>query len=193
MDTKLLKQKYQLLTPVAKRVMFSKKTVDDLWAICQSYNLEDDKIGLVAYEVIVVILGINSKEKLADQIEKGGIERGVAGSLANEIDGKILRKTEEKFGEEVQNKNEQNQNNALKTESPKETVKSYDSFEQSVLRQAQAMKPALASPKPISTAPNNLPGAMQTSPVIDLSPKIEKRDIPKQYTSNTDPYREPIE
>jgi len=182
MDTEILKQKYQALSPQAKTVLFSKKTIADLWFICQTRELDENKISAIANEVILIILGINLRSKLADQIVGLGSERGVANSIANEIEGKILKKLDKIESENIEKAELQKQ------ETPKEVttitaqpaskpeIKSYDSFEQTILRQAQAMKPA-----------------QDRSMNYELRSMDKKEEMPKQQPASTDPYREPVE
>src|SRR3989344_6821190 len=177
-DKNTLKQKYQSADAKIKKIIFSEEFGRKLEVIGESNGLNREQINLIANEVVMVLLEINNQKIFVENIEKLDIGKNISEKISKEITDQILIKE------------------VLQTYSPqpkKETRNNVvNSFEQIILNQAKAMKPA---------RPADESDRVTSYEVRDTSIKEEKpvnlpteNNEPKKvhdYPPNNDPYREP--
>jgi hypothetical protein len=94
MNEEILKEKYQTMTPEAKRILFSSEAANDLAIICEPHNLTEDQVADIANELIMVLINLTPMAMLSDEIEKKGIQKEVAKIISDEIKENILQKTQ---------------------------------------------------------------------------------------------------
>jgi|SRR3989344_4848319 len=138
--------------------------------ICKQFNLENKKITLLKNEVLFVLIGLEPRKDFIENIIRElEIYPSTAEQIKEEIEKNIFSKVAkelEALGEEPEPKEVGNQS------------KVGSSFEEIILNQARAMRPAVQDSGRIMNQ--------------ELGIKNEKEGIPKRYSNDNDPYRESI-
>lgn len=178
-----IREIYKKLPQKIREIIVSPELHSIFISIAKINNLNDKHRDSLVKIVVDVLMGINAKESMFESIKNTGLDEVLAKKISNAIESQILNNLDQIYAQIISNiesedANKQNKNLAKpepqKQEPPtEENIKSYDSFEQTILRQAQAMR--------VAQAPNNLPGAT----TIQASPQ--------HRPAGNDPYRESIE
>ena len=85
-DQKRIMEILAKLPEEVKEILFSEKTADDLYGICQKYGVTPEKVTEVARCAGQVLLGILPLEKFPEALEKeAGLNKNTAKSIADEI------------------------------------------------------------------------------------------------------------
>jgi Kae1-associated kinase Bud32 len=172
----------------------------------------EDKAVDLENEVLFVLICLEPPKDLVENIKRElGLDDGTSRRIADYINGSV-------FGPVMKDIKSVWENIEVPKENLEPPIKSYDSFEQAILRQAQAMKPAM----PISSgtrdlelgtrnvgdvkselvpntnqnfnpAPKILANPPEPSVIPPLKPPVAPQIPPKHYAHNNDPYREPVE
>jgi hypothetical protein len=180
--TEIIKKQLQAIPDNLRSYVANPAWSESVGRISKQYNINQDKIGSLENEVLFVLICLEPSKDFVENIKReAGLDDATARKVADSVNGSIfssVMKDIKSYWDSIP------ANDAgmppVQAEEPK--VKNYDSFEQTILRQAQAMRPArtaeaIQSGGP-AQAPNNLPGATPA------------KDIPKQYAGSADPYRE---
>lgn len=178
-------------SPEIKNLMFSTELGDKIGTIAEENKLEEETAFKLIDEVGYVILGLKSRSSFFSSLTEIGIDKDMAQKTANKVETEIFTELDEIKKDSKENFEK------IRSEKPEETKPQNgvgDSFEQIILNQAKAMRPARPTDESDGImnyesrimeekkeSPNNLPKEPQ-------KPKMEVPD----YT-NGDPYREPIE
>jgi hypothetical protein len=164
---------------------------DTLSRIVAQFGIASDKIVDLENEVLFVLICLEPTDDLVENIKR---EIG----LANDMSEKIVESINSSILSPVMNDIKKYWATISQGESPE--IKPYASFEQTILRQAQAMRP-------VGEAPSNLPGARPIVPNQNIAAPIfgaqsaptpppvtpSVSNVSKQYPANNDPYRESAE
>lgn len=179
-------------SPEIKDLMFSAELGENVQNISEKSNLNEETTLKLVDEIGYVILDLKSRGNFLDSLTSIGIAKDIAIPVANQVESEIfvhLDKIKNRtLGNEVVEKSEE----AIQKMERKGNIITPSSgvggeFEQIILNQARAMKPAVAAEsgyglaKPTAQVPENLP-------IVEEKPKV----IHNYMTSN-DPYREPLE
>lgn len=167
-ETEIIKEQLNNISENLRKYVLSNSWSEAVNRISRQNNiLEGGAVGL-ENEVMFVLICLEPPKDFVENIKKEiGLDENTARRIADSVNGAVFAPVMKDIKTYWQNIP-----NEIPEEIPKEEpIKPYDSFEQTILRQAQAMR--------VAQAPNNLPGAR---PV----------EAPKQESSGADPYREPV-
>lgn len=85
-DQKQILEIIEKLPEEVKEILFSEKTADTIFNICNKYGVALEKITLVAKYAGRVVLGILPREKLSETLkDEAGLSQKTANSVADEI------------------------------------------------------------------------------------------------------------
>lgn len=144
--------------------------------IAKRFSLEETKINDLKNEIIFVLIGMEPKSDFTENIKRElEIDSNIAGWIAEDVDKNIFANV----SDEINSMWQTGEQEKVEENSPQNNIG--NSFEQIILNQAKAMRPAM----PAGEVPHNLPGAGQ--------PEQEKPKAIHNYMTNDDPYREPIQ
>jgi len=177
-------------SPEIKELMFSADLGDKIGEILEKYSLEEESAFAVFDEISYVILGLKQRSTFFSSLVEIGIEKIIAQKIASETENKIFVALDKiKKDPLIENSNEKKIETLKK---PEKTVEEEEvsngvgqSFEQIILNQAKAMQPA--------QVPTNLPTAEAGEKKVGVTENPGNKNTIRNYTSTTDPYREPIE
>lgn len=163
--------------PIVKSFITSGDLEDTIGEIAENYNLNESEISDLNDLVCMILVGIENPDKLFDEVPKiTGLPQNLADDLSVAIQNIVLSTLASKI--EAGTTRSQPQNNIG------------NSFEQIILNQAKAMRPArpaggIQNPEAgiqgKTNAPTNLPTEENSKPKISVP----------NYSGN-DPYREQI-
>ena len=169
---------YKKLSSEVQDFVMSNETSELISNLLSESGLSEEQSNVADSEILDALFGLQTLTEAINNIAKLSEKNTESFSklktdLENNIFDQMPKNTQGTSG--------------VTPQTPEPPLKSYDSFEQTILRQAQAMRPARSAsdnvaggPATSAQAPSNLPGAR---PV----------EAPKSQPADTDPYREPIE
>jgi hypothetical protein len=165
----IIKEQLKRIPENLRKCVSGSSWSDSVSRIAKQFNVPQDKTIDLENEVFFVLLCLEPPKDFVENIKKEiGLDENTARKIADSINGSVfspvMRDIKSVWGK-IPNEIPQ---------TPEPQIKSYDSFEQTILRQAQAMKPAQVA------APNNIPTGISSKANSD-------------YSASNDPYREPIE
>ncbi|HEY4515959.1 MAG TPA: hypothetical protein VJH67_02100 [Candidatus Paceibacterota bacterium] len=168
---KIIEERFTQLPNTLSDFVANKDWRSTVNRIGEQSGISEEKLLKLRNEVFMVLLCFENWQDLKKNIvDNLLIEDSTARKITDSINGSILgsvMKEIKSVWAEIQKE-------------PTE-VKSYDSFEQTILRQAQAMRP-------IGERIMN-----QEASIKNGTEEQQRRELPKQYVGNNDPYRESIE
>ena len=161
------KEAYRKLPPEVQDFIMSNDTTELITQLLGNAGLSGQQADSADSEVLYLMHGLQSLSDTMRNIAKtSGKDESAFAQLKTELNNKLLSKIPKG------NENKGGQPNIVEPKSEPQ-VKPYDSFEQTILRQAMAMKP------------------IQSAGTNTVSP--QKPIETKQNVTSNDPYREPIE
>ncbi|MBU1179075.1 hypothetical protein KKB69_01950 [Patescibacteria group bacterium] len=167
-----LNELYQKLPPDVKEAYFGVNTAEILQSIAKENNLTTEKLGIMADETGLLMLGItHPAEFISNLANRMDLQKELARKVAHEINEKIFSKIRE----------------SLRKIHSGETEKEEKEKEQP----EQQMPPVI---NPLKTFSNNEPIAEKNKKDIFEQRSKTFRAKPEitSYTKDIDPYREPL-
>src|SRR3989344_7524515 len=144
-DTQILKDYVESLPSSLRQYLKGGQWSKDVGLVAQNFGLQEYQVMTIKNEVLFVILGLEPYENLFQNlITKAGLIESMAEKIVLQISEQILDKIE--VPERI--------NNPLNSEPKKERQNNVGSdFEQTILNQAKAMRPAVPANLPTESAP----------------------------------------
>jgi len=159
-----------------KDLMFSAEIGIKIEDVAEENNLSEEKTLMLVDEIGYVILGLKSRNNFTDSLVQIGADKDVAIKINKEVTTSIFSELDKIKNTQIAQPPQPPRNNPVSqsVQSPRQERQSNvgSSFEQTILNQARAMRPAVPANLPVE------PG--------------EHRSV-HDYKEGSDPYREPAE
>ena len=168
-ETEIIKEQLNNISENLRKYVLGNSWSEAVNRISRQNNILEDGAVSLENEVLFVLICLEPPRDFVENIKRElALDESAARRIADSVNGAVFASVMKDIKTYWQNIP-----NEIPEEIPKEEpIKPYDSFEQTILRQAQAMR--------VAQAPSNLPGAR---PV----------EAPQQHPISNDPYREPVE
>ena len=172
--------------PEIKNLMFSAELGDKAGIIAEENKLEEEVAMKLFDEIGYVILDLKSRSSFFDSLTKIGIEKNMASIIAKEVESKIFSELDK-----IKNNSDKPAERNQTIQEPKEEILPQNnvgaSFEQIILNQAKAMRPA--RPADESGRSMNYESRKEEKPINLPTENSEPKAI-HNYVPGSDPYRE---
>jgi hypothetical protein len=190
-----IKERLNILSPKLRTFILDEKWRSEAEKIGKQFNFDEEKYAAFENEIFFVLLGFEPKSNFAENIKNElQIDSNMAGWVTEDVEKNIFSKVANEIEITWQNTNletDENLEPSAKTgETENKGGKSEESqmennigqsFEQIILNQAKAMQPA------------RTPGDEPARPPQNLPTNKPRPEIVHDYTTGSDPYREPLE
>lgn len=162
--------------------------VDENWRreaekIGKQFNLSEEKYTPFENEVFLVLSCFEPRADFAENIKR---ELEIDSNMAGWVDEEVNKSIFIRVSDEI---NAMRQSEEVNETPPQNNIG--NSFEQIILNQAKAMRPAM----PAGEVPHNLPRAEQSEQEkpSDFAQASPDKKVIHNYIGESDPYREPIQ
>lgn len=192
-----IKERIKILPEQLRTFVLDENWRRDVERVGKRFNFDEEKYASFENEVFLVLLCFEPKTDFIENIKTElGIDTNVAGWIADDVDKNIFSKVAEGIdsmwqavdAESIKDSEQSEEKTPTQSNSvgpaPHSAGRVGTDFEQIILNQAKAMRPAQdSSQQPVASSqvPKNLP-----------TERHEQMKVPN-YSAGQDPYREPIE
>lgn len=178
----IIKAKLEQLPDQLRSYVLGESWRQNAQKIGGQYNFGKEKYALLENEIFFVLICLEPPKDFVENIKReAGLDENTARRIADIVNGSIFAPAMKDIKSVWQKIEESAPKESGATSEP--AIKSYDSFEQTILRQAQAMRPAFTSPKPSGEGGQGSGEAKPASSPTSTNPS----------NVGPDPYREPVE